>query len=83
MWIFDLPGKVDFFIVASVFLSPIVVSGADQKDCLETATTQLELNQCASSHLRAADDELNRVYQAILRPYKDDREFLEKLRNAQ
>jgi uncharacterized protein YecT (DUF1311 family) len=45
--------------------------------------SSLELNQCASSHLQAADDELNRVYQAILRQYKDDREFLEKLRNAQ
>ena len=37
---------------------------------------------CAS-HLKAADDELNHVYQAILSKYKDDREFLEKLRNAQ
>jgi uncharacterized protein YecT (DUF1311 family) len=64
-------------------LIPIAISGADQKDGLETATTQRELNHCASSHLQAADDALNRVYQAILSKYKDDRAFLEKLRTAQ
>lgn len=83
MWTFDLPGKVACCLVAVVLLTPIVVTGADQKECMETATTQLERNQCATSHLQAADDELNRVYQAILSKYKDDREFLEKLRNAQ
>ena len=66
MWMFDLPGKVACLIVALVPLTLIVVSGADQKECMETATTQLEFNQCATSHLKAADDELNRVYQAIL-----------------
>jgi uncharacterized protein YecT (DUF1311 family) len=50
---------------------------------MEAATTQLERNQCAATHLKAVDDELNRVYQAILSRYKDDGEFLEKLRNAQ
>lgn len=83
MLMFDLLRKVACFIVALGFLTPIVVSGADQKECLEAATTQLALNQCATSNLKAADDELNRVYQAILRKYKDDREFLEKLHNAQ
>jgi uncharacterized protein YecT (DUF1311 family) len=75
--------KVACFTVALVLLIPIMLSGADQKECMETATTQLKLNQCATSRLKAADDELNRIYQAILRKYKDDREFLEKLRNAQ
>lgn len=83
MLMFDLPGKVACFIVAFVLLTPIVALGADQKECMETATTQLALNQCATSHLKAADDELNRVYQAILGKYKGDREFLEKLRDAQ
>jgi uncharacterized protein YecT (DUF1311 family) len=82
MWIFGSPGKVAFFVGASVFIS-IAVSCAGQKECMETATTQLDLNQCASSHLKAADDELNRVYQTILSKYQDDREFLEKLDNAQ
>jgi uncharacterized protein YecT (DUF1311 family) len=82
MWMFDLPGKAACCIVAVVLLTPIMVAGADQKECMETATTQVEINQCTTSHLQAADDELNRVYQAILSKYKDDREILEKLRNA-
>ena len=71
------------FIVSVVLLTPVVVPGADPKECLATATTQLERNQCATGQLKAADDELNRVYQALLRQYKDNREFLEKLRKAQ
>ena len=83
MWMFDLPGKLTCFLVVLVFLTPIVASGADQQECMEAATTQLERNQCATTHLKTVDDELNRVYQAILSKYKDDRAFLEKLRNAQ
>jgi uncharacterized protein YecT (DUF1311 family) len=83
MWRFDLLGKLACFIVVFVLLTLTVVSGADQKECMETATTQLEHNQCATSHLKAVDDEMNRVYQAILSKYKADREFLAKLRNAQ
>jgi uncharacterized protein YecT (DUF1311 family) len=83
MWMFDLPGKLACFTVALALLTPLAVSGADEKDCLETATTQLERNQCATSYLKAVDDELNRVYQAVLSKYKDDQEFLDKLRNAQ
>jgi uncharacterized protein YecT (DUF1311 family) len=71
------------FIVSVVLLTPVVVPGADPKECLATATTQSERNQCATGQLKAADDELNRVYQALLRQYKDNREFLEKLRKAQ
>ena len=55
MWTFALPGKVACCLVAVVLLTPIVVTGADQKECMETATTQLERNQCATSHLQAAD----------------------------
>jgi uncharacterized protein YecT (DUF1311 family) len=60
-----------------------MASGADQQECMQSATTQQERNQCASAQLKAVDDELNRVYQAIRSKYKDDRVFLKKLRNAQ
>jgi uncharacterized protein YecT (DUF1311 family) len=80
---FDLPGKAACYMAVVVLLAPTVVSGADQKECPQTAMTQLELNQCATSQLKAADDELNRVYQAILRKYKENRQLLEKLRNSQ
>ena len=83
MWRFDLLGKLVCFIVAVLLLTLTEVSGADQKECMETATTQLEHNQCATSHLKAVDDEMNRIYQAILSKYKADQEFLAKLRNAQ
>ncbi|MGE5819130.1 MAG: lysozyme inhibitor LprI family protein [Deltaproteobacteria bacterium] len=83
MWLFDLPGKLASFIAALLLLSPALVAGADPKDCMGTATTQSERNQCATSQLKAADDELNRVYQGIVKRYKNDRQFLEKLHNAQ
>jgi uncharacterized protein YecT (DUF1311 family) len=83
MWMFDLPKKLAYFLAVLVFLTPIVASGADLQECMETATTQLERNQCATTHLKVVDDDLNRIYQAILSKYKDDREFLEKFRNAQ
>ena len=83
MWMFDLPGKAARFVAAWVVLSPALVAGADAKDCMETATTQSQRNQCATSQLKAADDELNRVYQDILKRYKNDRQFVQKLRNAQ
>jgi uncharacterized protein YecT (DUF1311 family) len=51
--------------------------------CYDKAQTQLELNDCAGEELAAADAELNRVYQAILKKYKDDSRFIEKLRAAQ
>lgn len=83
MRMFDLPGKLTSFTAVLVLVSPTLLAGADPKDCMETATTQLERNQCATKHLKAANDELNRVYQSILNRYKNDRQFLVKLRNAQ
>jgi uncharacterized protein YecT (DUF1311 family) len=83
MWMFDLPAKLTGLAAALALLSPAPAVGADPKNCMETATTQLQRNQCASSQLKAADGELNRVYQAILKKYKNDTDFLRKLRNAQ
>lgn len=45
--------------------------------------TQLELNQKASEKYSEADKELNRVYNQILTDYKDDSNFIEKLRISQ
>ena len=83
MSMFNLSGKLTCVIGVLVLLSPLMASGADQQECMQSATTQQERNRCASAQLKAVDDELNRVYQAILSRYKDDGEFLEKLRNAQ
>jgi uncharacterized protein YecT (DUF1311 family) len=83
MSMFHVREKLTSFMAALVLLSPALVAGADPKDCMENATTQIERNQCATSRLKAADDELNRVYQSILNRYKNDRQFLAKLRTAQ
>jgi uncharacterized protein YecT (DUF1311 family) len=45
--------------------------------------TQPELNMDACGKLQKADAELNRTYNEILRVYKDDAEFIEKLKAAQ
>ena len=34
-------------------------------DCMDKATTQLAINECASSKLAQANKALNRVYQAV------------------
>jgi uncharacterized protein YecT (DUF1311 family) len=47
------------------------------------AQTQSELNMDACGKLQKADTELNRTYNEILRVYKDDTEFIEKLKAAQ
>lgn len=78
-----LPKKRYRFIVPLGLMMLPLISGAEQKACMETATTQLEQNQCAAIQLKSADDELNRVYQAILSEYKADGEFIAKLRRAQ
>jgi uncharacterized protein YecT (DUF1311 family) len=53
------------------------------KDCLAHATNQLDMNRCAGADADAADRELNRTYQAILRRYADQPLFIERLREAQ
>jgi uncharacterized protein YecT (DUF1311 family) len=47
------------------------------------AQTQSQLNRDACGKLQKADEELNKTYNEILRVYKDDREFIEKLKAAQ
>lgn len=51
--------------------------------CLQKAVSQLDINDCASSDAKAADQELNRVYKEIQKKYNDDAVFLNKLKLAQ
>jgi len=53
------------------------------KTCIQTAYTQLEMNECASTSFQRADAELNSVFQQILKEYGDDTVFIEKLRISQ
>lgn len=45
--------------------------------------TQFEMNQEACDEYKKADDKLNQVYQQILREYKKDTFFIQKLKEAQ
>ncbi|HKX31526.1 MAG TPA: lysozyme inhibitor LprI family protein [Blastocatellia bacterium] len=45
--------------------------------------TQTEMNRAACGVFRKADQELNQTYNQILRVYKDDPEFIAKLKTAQ
>lgn len=53
------------------------------KSCYERAKTQSELNECGGADAAAADRELNRVYQLILKKYADEPVFIQRLREAQ
>ena len=71
-------------IVISLFLIPLIASAKDPRiDCHQLAITQTDLTVCSGSKLKDADDELNRVYQAIRSKYAKNPEFLRKLKSAQ
>jgi len=53
------------------------------KSCYDKAKTQSGLNECGRADDAAADRELNRVYQRILKKYADQPLFIERLREAQ
>jgi uncharacterized protein YecT (DUF1311 family) len=65
------------YVVIS-FIVVILIGTAGAK-----AQAQPDLNKEACGKLQKADEELNRTYNKILRVYKDDTEFIEKLRAAQ
>jgi len=48
-----------------------------------SAQTQGEMNQDAASEFKAADKELNAIYQQILEDYADDEAFIANLKEAQ
>lgn len=77
-------------ILAWMFLVSNLAVGAQQQGkpqeeavLCPKAETQLELNACASEMYQKEDEELNRVYQEVLKRYKDDSVFIQKLQKAQ
>lgn len=52
-------------------------------DCLDTAQSQGELNDCAGGKATHADQKLNQTYQAVLKKYADKTLFIDRLRKAQ
>ena len=73
-------------VAAVALIQGAVVGGAVQTaraGCLESSVTQLETNQCVGDKRRAADAELNVIYQRLQKLYADRPEFLDKLKRAQ
>lgn len=71
-------------VALALLLTTAPALAADSvRGCLERATTQVEVNRCGSLDLASADQELNAVYQAVLRRHRDDAKFIERLRAAQ
>ncbi len=70
-------------ILWAVLCSGIYAAELKKADCMDSATTQTAMNQCAASNLEVANDELNTVYQGIRRKYKQDAVFLAKMKIAQ
>lgn len=56
---------------------------ADQDQLCSEIFTHTEMNACTRAEFISADNELNQVYQRIVREYADDPVFLDKLRKAQ
>ena len=85
----DRPGTWIGFIGGLVLGSALcsVAFGEPQgseepKPDYQKAKSQMDVNLCAGMAAGEADKELDRVYQAILRRYRNDADFLSKFRRA-
>ena len=56
---------------------------AKAADCLDTATTQSDLDVCAAQKAQAADQILNKMYQQIVKKLGDDQNSVKNLVRAQ
>jgi len=74
--------KIKTTVATSLILVSFLYAN-EPKSCIETASSQRAMNQCAIESYRKADAELNRIYLKIKALYKDDKLFLEKLKTAQ
>jgi len=66
-----------------LFVSASALSQSKENPCWKTAMAQSQMNHCADEDARAADAELNHVYQDLLSKNKDDAGATKKLHEAQ
>jgi len=74
--------EISIAIIVSMCFSPMVFA-KDNHLCLQNAETTSEMIQCEGLNFKKADAELNRVYKLIQKAYKNDKEFLSKLKKSQ
>ena len=71
-------------LVFTALLLFISISAISQENpCWKTAMAQSEMNRCADEEARAADAELNRVYQDLLKKTQANANARKKLRDAE
>jgi uncharacterized protein YecT (DUF1311 family) len=70
-------------LLASSFSMSSQEPASQNNSCFDKATTQSEINVCATDGLKKADAELNQVYQQLLEKHATDKEFVRRLRLAQ
>jgi len=66
-----------------VFAASLCGQEQNGGSCLGKATTQAEMDACASQDFHNADAEMNRVYQQILKKYAARPTFVRRLKLAQ
>lgn len=66
-----------------LLLAPLLLAPLAQADECDSANTQSDMNQCAGKQFKAADQELNKLYQQINQRLKDQPESKKQLVIAQ
>ena len=72
-----------FFALCFLFVAASMLCQSTERACWKTAMAQQEMNRCADLDARAADADLNRVYQELLAKLKGDDNTTKKARGAQ
>ena len=71
-----------FCLIFLVGLSPGVAK-EKHSSCWDTAMTQYQLDECAGSELKVAEDAMDKVYRQIQKENAADKLFLRRLEEAQ
>lgn len=77
----DCPDTETVKLVAH--LEPVNSMASDGSKCFDNAVTQSALNQCAANDYKNAESEMEKVYAAVRKKYRDDPKRLEKLKLSQ
>ncbi|WP_266169484.1 lysozyme inhibitor LprI family protein [Dyella subtropica] len=70
-------------LFAMLAILPFTASVAGSQPSCNAAGSQAELNACSAGDFAKADQELNKVWEAILAKYADQPLFLQKLKASQ
>ena len=81
--LYELRFPIKPVLLSLILASPPAIADDAKQTCLDNANTQQEINQCSGLENESADQELNRVYQAIRKQHAGDKPLLDSLTQAQ